>query len=328
MKISGFTIGKNVSKLYYPVKESISSILPIVDEFIVLLGDCDPDDTTRQEILSIGNDKIKIFDSVWDIEKYSSGTELAHQTDIAKKYCSGDWLFYIQADEVIHEKHLPVIKKCCEDYLNDSEVEGILFNYLHFWGDYNHYQASHGWYKKEIRIIKNNPDIHSWRDAQSFRKIPDFDGLHYMQKMNTYKLKVVDSGCNIFHYGWVRPPTLLKVRLKSFFSLFIGKEGVEKQLQQNPEFLNFDYGPLNKLAVFKNTHPKVMENWIAKLNWQNELQLSGKPNKNRRLHKHELFRYRFVTFIEMLFGTPIWEFKNYIILKRKKGNRNPENENK
>jgi len=32
---------KNASKFYFPIKESIQSILPIVDEFIVALGDCD-----------------------------------------------------------------------------------------------------------------------------------------------------------------------------------------------------------------------------------------------------------------------------------------------
>ena len=320
MKISGFTIGKNTSKLYYPVKESIMSILPIVDEFVFLLGDCDPDDITRQEILSIGSDKIKIYDSVWDIHNFSQGTEIAHQTDMAKKYCSGDWLFYIQADEVIHEKYLPKIKKCCEDYLDDTEVEGLLFNYLHFWGDFNHYHTSHGWYRKEIRIIRNNPDIHSWRDAQSFRRIPNFDGLHYLQKKNTYKLKVVDTDAYIYHYGWVRPPSFMKVRFREFRSLFIGREGADKQIQENPSLLTFDYGPLNRLAAFKDTPPKVMEKWIAKFNWQNELQYSGKPDKHRMPHKHESFRYRLVSFIEkyILFGTPIWEFKNYILLRGKK----------
>lgn len=319
MKISGFTIGKNTSKLHYPIKESIMSILPIADEFIVLLGDSDPDDTTRKDILSIGSDKIKICDSVWDTVKYSKGTEMAHQTDLAKNYCTGDWLFYIQADEVVHEKYLPIIKKCCEDFVDDKEVEGILFKYLHFWGDYNHYHTSHGWYRNEIRIIRNIPKIHSWRDAQSFRKIPDFDGLNYLQKKNTFKLKVVHANAYIYHYGWVRPPSFMKVRFKDFRSLFIGKEGVEKRIKQNPKYLMFDYGPLNRLATYKDSHPKVMEKWISKLNWQNELQFSGKPNKNRQLHKHESFRYRLVSFIEkyILFDTPIWEFKNYILLRRK-----------
>jgi hypothetical protein len=317
MKISGFTIGKNVSKLYYPIKESIQSILPIVDEFIVVLGNNDADDTTRGDILSIGSDKIRIYDSVWDIQKYSNGSELAHQTDIAKSNCTGDWLFYLQADEVIHEKYLPVIRKRCEQLLNSNDIEGILFKYLHFWGDYNHYQTSHGWYRKEIRIIRNKQDIHSWRDAQSFRKISDFDDSKYLSKENTIKLKVADVDAYVYHYGWVRPPSLMKVRIREFKSLYLGKEEAEKQVFENVKFHDFDYGPMNRLGVFKSTHPEVMNEWIKKINWQNNLQLNGKPSKLRSPHKHEQFRYRFISFIEkyILFGKPVGEFKNYILVR-------------
>jgi len=90
MRISGFTMVKNATKLYYPIKASILSVLPICDEFIVALGDCDPDDFTRTEIESINSPKIKIIDTVWDLNKYSRGTENAHQTDIAKSHCTGD----------------------------------------------------------------------------------------------------------------------------------------------------------------------------------------------------------------------------------------------
>jgi hypothetical protein len=88
MSISGFTMGKNANKLYYPMKQAIQSILPIVDEFIVVLGDSDDDDNTRAEVESIGSEKIKIYTTKWDIEKYPRGMEHAHQTDIAKSYCN------------------------------------------------------------------------------------------------------------------------------------------------------------------------------------------------------------------------------------------------
>jgi hypothetical protein len=142
MKISGFTMGKNTSKLYYPMDAAIKSILPICDEFIVALGDSDEDDNTRELIEKIGDPKIKIVDTVWDIEKYPRGMENAHQTDIAKSHCTGDWCFYVQADEVIHEKYLPIIKQRLKEVHQNKEVEGLLFKYRHFWGDYDHYLDS------------------------------------------------------------------------------------------------------------------------------------------------------------------------------------------
>jgi len=50
MKISGFSMGKDITKLYYPFKESIMSILPICDEFIFALGKGDEYNQTRKEI--------------------------------------------------------------------------------------------------------------------------------------------------------------------------------------------------------------------------------------------------------------------------------------
>ena len=190
MKISGFTFAKNASKFYFPIKESITSILPIVDEFVVALGDCDQDDDTLALIKSIGSEKIKIVDTVWDSVKYPDNTLYAQQTDLAKSKCNGDWLFYIQCDEVMHEKHLDTVVKACEEYYNQERVEGFLFNYRHFWGDYNHYFKAHSWYPREIRIVRNLPETHSWRDAQSFRLFETFnDGFsEYLRKDGTRKL--------------------------------------------------------------------------------------------------------------------------------------------
>lgn len=308
-------MAKNAEKLFYPIKQAIMSILPIVDEFIVALGDCDIDDKSRQEIESIKSDKIKIIDTVWDINKYSRGTENAHQTDIAKSYCSGDWVFYLQADEVIHEKYLEEISDKCQKYLDDKRVEGFLFDYKHFWGDFNHYHKSHGWYRKEIRIVRNDPEIHSWESAQSFRRIPNFDQKDYRQQEGTFKLKVIQLNAEVYHYGWVRPPKLMKSKTKALATIHKGKNVVDKMNKEKK--FDFDYGPLNKTKVFTDTHPKVMSDWIKKFNWQDDLQYSGKT-KNRVKHKHEKIKYKTATFIEQnIFKgkVSLGEFKNYILLK-------------
>lgn len=319
MRISGFTMGKNALKLYYPMKQSVMSILPIVDEFVVALGDSDEDDLTRKELLSIGSDKIRIIDTIWDIEKYPRGMEHAHQTDIAKEYCTGDWLFYLQSDEVVHEKYLPVIKKRCEELLNDDKVEGLLFNYIHFWGDYWHHQDSHCWYRHEIRIVRNDPDIHSWESAQSFRRIPNFDKINYRRQENTYKLKVAPVDAWIYHYGWVRPPGLMQNKIKAFSINHQGRERIARHESLRLYDKVFDYGNLSKVQEFKGTHPEIMKEWIADFNWKDQLRFSGpyrslNPIKN----KHDRRKYRIISWIEknLLFGIRLGEFKNYILLNK------------
>jgi len=105
MTISGFTFMRNTAKLYYPLVESILSILPIVDEFVIALGKGDDDDITPMLLNSIENKKIKIIHTLWDAAKFPNGTEYAHQTDIEKEKCIVDLLFYLKLDELVHEKN-------------------------------------------------------------------------------------------------------------------------------------------------------------------------------------------------------------------------------
>ncbi len=319
MKISGFTMGKNALKLYYPMRHSVESILPLVDEFIVVLGDSDEDDLTRTEIEAIGSDKIRIVDTVWDIEKYPRGMEHAHQTDIARELCSGDWLFYLQSDEVVHEKDLETIRKRCEELLDDRKVEGLLFRYHHFWGDYEHVQDGHCWYRKEIRIIRNHPEIHSWESAQSFRKIPGFEGVNYRQQAGTYSLKVAEVDAEIFHYGWVRPPRLMQNKIKAFSINHRGREKVEEQVAAHHFDRVFDYGNISKRTRYEGTHPEVMKPWIDEFDWKEQLRISGPVQSlNPIRSKHDRPRYRVISWIEkwILGGRRLGEFKNYILLKR------------
>jgi hypothetical protein len=317
MKLSGFTFVRNATKLYYPAKASIESILPIVDEFIVAIGDCDSDDRTREEIKSIGSDKIRFIETTWDLSKYPDGTEYAHQTDIAKAACSGDWLFYIQCDEAIHEKYLTTVVSSCQKFLDDRDVNGLLFRYKHFYGDYWHYHVSHDWYPKEIRVIRNLPDIHSWRDAQSFRHIPGFDGVDYQRKAGTSKVNVVEIDAEMFHYGFVRPPALMARKNRNAIAAYNTTPGKAKGYSRQLD--DFEYGPLNRLAEYKDTHPGSMSEWIARFDWKDQLQYEGRPNPYRKKHKHETLKDKALTFVEQNFlgGRLIGGFKNYNLLKKK-----------
>lgn len=316
MKISGFTFLRNGSKLYYPICESIMSALDLVDEFVVALGAGDSDDTTREMIESIGSDKIRIIDTVWDIDNFPDGTEHAHQTDLAKNACSGDWLLYLQGDEVLHEEDLAVIRNRCKEFLDDRQVDGMVFDYLHFWGDYEHYHLSHGWYKNEVRLVRNDPEIHSFASAQSFRRIPDFDGVSYRRKEGTEKLRCVKAHARIFHYGWVRPPHMMQKKNRYIAVTHVGQRRSDEIFTGAP--LEFDYGPLSLTTRYNESHPRVMATKIGSHDWKDKLYESGAGSTHRQRHKHERLKYRFLTFVEqtILRGTPIAESRNYRLLKR------------
>ncbi|NSW44660.1 MAG: hypothetical protein HPY79_02375 [Bacteroidales bacterium] len=294
MTISGFTMVRNATKLYFPIKESISSILPIVDEFVVALGKGDNDDKTQEEILSLQSSKIKIIHREWDPVLYKDGKIFAHETNVALNECNGDWCFYLQADEVIHEDDLSYIQQACQHFLNNKRVDGFTLKYHHFFGDYQHYLPIHGWCRNEIRIIRNRIGVYSYNDANTFRK------------GNNEKLNIIALNAYVYHYGWVRPPVLMQKKKNVQDSIHAGN----KEMVAKEEF--FTYGNLSKVPQYKGSHPKVMHERIKNLFWNNELSFE-KVRLLRPKMKHEKLKYKLLSFFEnkILGGKQLFGYKNW-----------------
>ncbi len=290
MKVAGFTIIRNAIKYDYPVVEAINSILPICDEFIVAVGNSE--DETLQLIKSINSPKIKIIETVWDDSLRQGGQVLAIETNKAFDAISKDvdWCFYIQSDECVHEKHLATIKESMLKYKDDKHVEGLLFNYVHFYGTYNYVGNSRRWYRKEIRIIKNDKSIRSYKDAQGFRKT------------DNSKLNVKPISAEIYHYGWVKPPKAQQAKQENFHKMWHDDEWMKKNIAQVEEF---DYSQIDSLEEFKDTHPQVFQARLKAANWKfnfdkSQIKLSTKD--------------KFLLFIEKTTGWKVGEYKNYKVV--------------
>ena len=313
MRISGFTFIRNADKLFYPVKESILSVLPIVDEMVIAVGEGDPGDGTLALIESIDSPKIRIIHTVWDMDRYPRATIYAQQTNVAKEHCTGDWLLYIQGDEVIHEAEHAQIRAQCERYLYDERVEGFLFNYYHFWADYAHINRSHSAYAREVRIVRNLPDIYSYGDAQGFRRIPGFDKKNYRQREGVHKLHVLPMQAYIYHYGWVRPPDFMMRKKQFSNTLHHGSE----QTAADYSARIFDYGSVGRKALFKGIHPAVMHKRMATFDWGHMLNYGKRQKKyNRPPLKHEKWHIRLLSFFEIyILRRQIFTAHKYVIIK-------------
>jgi len=288
MKVAGFTFIRNAVKYDYPIVEAITSILPICDEFIVAVGNSD--DATEELIQAIGSPKIKIIHTTWDDTLREGGRVLAVETDKAMDAISpdADWCFYIQGDEVIHEQYLPAIKSAMEENVKDTSIEGLLFKYEHFFGSYEYLGDAPNWYRREIRIIRNDRSIRSYKDAQGFRK-------------NNQKLQVKLIDAFVYHYGWVKNPTFQIEKAKSFSKYWHNDEWIESKI---PEIEMFDYSEVNSLKSFTGTHPAVMQTRINRQNWIFKFDLSKKKLS---------LKHRIKIFIENITGYRIGEYKNYKI---------------
>lgn len=268
MKVCGFTIVKNAVKFDYPVVEAILSILPVCDKFIVAVGDCN--DGTKELIESINTDKIEIIDTVWDPKLKEGGRVLSSETNKAFDAIplDYDWCFYIQGDEVVHEKYLDGIKRSMEKYLNVKGVDGLIFDYTHFYGTYDYIADSRRWYRSEIRIIRNNKEIRSWNDAQGFRF------------KNATKLTGVFIHAVMYHYGWVRPPKLMKDKVDGAKQYWSVNSKHVRTIDQPSEEFNYEEG-IDSLKCFEGSHPGIMQRRIDQLNWHPQLSIKKKKFKPR-----------------------------------------------
>ena len=291
MKVSGFTIVRNAVKYDYPVVEAITSVLPLCDEFVVAVGKSEDD--TLGLIKSIASDKIRIIETIWDDSLRAGGRTFAIETDKAFQAISPDcnWCFYIQADEVLHEKYYDKVRKAMLEFKDDLSIDGLLFNYKHFYGSYDYVGESWRWYRREIRIVRNDTNIFSYRDAQGFRKRPND------------KLNVALIDATIYHYGWVKDPRTMQEKRKEWNRFYHTDQWIEDYIANANEF---DYSQVDSLVLFEGTHPKVMHDRINKKNWKFDHDLS----KNRYTLKE-----KFKRLVSALTGYRIGEYKNYKIVK-------------
>lgn len=293
MKVCGFTFIRNAEKFDFPFIEAIKSVLPVCDKFVVAVGESE--DNTRQIIQNISSEKMLIIDTVWDENLKQGGEVYAAETNkafdaIPPEY---DWCFYIQGDEVLHEKYIETIKQSMLDNLGKMKVEGLLFGFMHFYGTYDYVGDCRHWYRNEIRVIRNDKTIRSYRDAQGFRK-------------NGQKLNVLPVNAEIYHYGWVRHPRFMQQKIDSVKQFY---EGIsERKAEQIALEKEFNYGAeYDALARFEGTHPAVMQARIQRLNWKMEVDLK---KINMKL------KYRFLYKIEKWFGVRLFEYRNYRILNK------------
>ena len=275
MKISGFTFLRNGQRLGYPFVESIKSVLPLVDEFIIALGPCADD--TEKMLREIGDPKIRIIATQWNENirpDYSiKGFVYGQQKSIALFNCTGDWAFYLEGDELVHEADLPKIRAAMKRHLPDERVEALAFDYLHFYGNANTYAWSPAWYRSEVRIIRNT--IPAWASEGLFFNVV------VGHKKSRYP-RAAHTGATIYHYGWVRNEEQMNL-----------KTAAVQKYWQNRANTAVDYTQIDPVVLkpFTGTHPRAVQSWLPRADGifqaDPDYQLSSRDKKHRRMLKLE-----------------------------------------
>jgi glycosyltransferase involved in cell wall biosynthesis len=264
MKVSACTFIKNGEILGYPFLQSIQSILPIVDEFIINIGFSE--DNTLEMIHSIKDKKIRIIETKWNDGMQDRGYVYGQQKMIAQFNCTGDWVFYIEADEIYHESDLGQIEKSMKMHLKDPNVEALVFNFSHFYGNANSVLNSPGWYRSEARIIKNS--IRSYAPDGLFWLVLDSN------KKGRYP-RAKNTGVTCYHYGWVRTQEQMNLKSKK----------VQKYWGADPVII--DYSQIDQLIIkeFNGLHPEIIKDWLPKEEGLYLADPSYKPTSKQIKHR-------------------------------------------
>jgi glycosyltransferase involved in cell wall biosynthesis len=301
MKISGFSFVRNAVKYGYPVVESLRSLVPLCDEVVLVVGASD--DGTLELVRSLNEPSLRIIETVWDETLRSGGRIFAQQTDIAYAHCTGDWCLYLQADEVLHEADTELIQQemnAANNANNDERCEALIFRYLHFYGSYDYVGSGRQWYRREIRALRRQPTVISWRDAQGFRKTDEAG--------NAVKLRAKQTDARIFHYGWVREPQAQERKLKNSNRLYDPNAPLIHDNASENGVNGFDYTSAYELERFAGSHPAVMAERIERDRlWTSRFDAS-------RLKPKPLL-VKLTDGIEHRTGWRIGEYRNFIEVK-------------
>lgn len=291
-KISGFTFIKNGLTLGYPILESVLSIDPICDEVIINVGfedkECTKDDGTYKYLTeNLTGPKYKFLKSWWDPEIRKSGIILAQQTNIALRECTGDYCQYIQGDECLHEDDLKYILDGIDQMEKDPKIQGLIFNYIHLFGNVDTYKFTRNFYRREVRLIKNHTGLESYLDAQGFR-FP-----------NKTKMKARLIKARVFHYGWARSEKVMNEKQMAFNRLYDPNYVPPKE--------KFTYKREWGLKRVDFTHPKIMQKWIE----DNKDSIDLMSLKLDIPSYRKLLSLMFTDTIEKFTNYRLGEFKNY-----------------
>jgi len=251
VRVSGFTIARQVRRLGYPIQASLRSLLPLVDELIVNVGD--GDDGTLEAVLEVDDPRVIVFRSTWDMNK-RDGLTLSEETNKALARCRGDWGLYLQSDEVLHEADLPVMRTALER-AHGTRVEALSLLYYHFYGSCQTYKDDpRHWYRRATRIVRIGTGIESVGDACAFM-------VHEQGAWRQPRRRRVSA--HVYHYGRALPPGQMLNKQRNLESLYYDQSWRDQHGLREDMDPVLVYADRRHLRMFTGTHPAVMLPWVA-----------------------------------------------------------------
>jgi len=195
MSISVVFVGKNLILNGYPFVESLLSVLPLADEFIISEGYSDDDSLNYlwkfKKKYETRERPIFVYQDEWPDRSYH-GEAITYVLERAIQKASKKWVLYLQADEIWHEDMIPYMLDIVSK--DNFEFNSISFPYFHF---INSWEPSKDtkYYQEAMRFVRNDRGIKLLGDAWNFITPGPADPIYAAGY----------SPNRIFHMNWCLP---------------------------------------------------------------------------------------------------------------------------
>jgi len=176
----------------YPFWESLLSCCSFADEIVISEGYSRDRTYDALKVFQERHpNKVKLFRTNWDRFRSGCGEVIAKVSSEAISKCSRQWVYYLQADEIIHEKNIEFIRN-----IPSSKFNSVKFMFAHFIGSWKPLPVGGAAYSSAIRMVRNIPAISMVGDGWTFQG-----------KIDPICPKEL-CPMPIFHLGWVFPKNI------------------------------------------------------------------------------------------------------------------------
>jgi glycosyltransferase involved in cell wall biosynthesis len=238
--ISGYTTTRNCIEQQYPYLQSIKSMLGFCDQVVVVDGGST--DGTWESLVEISksDNRIIVQQNIrdWSHLRFAvfDGLQKAH----ARSFCTGDWCWQMDSDEVVHEKDYDKIKKLIKNIPKSMHL--LALPIVEYWGSdekvridvnpwkwrlsRNHKHITHG-IPKQLRMTDTEGNLYAkqgtdgcdYIDSNSYEIIPCMNfydkNIHDLrinalsgdedsvEKYENWFNNIVENLPGVHHYSWM-----------------------------------------------------------------------------------------------------------------------------
>lgn len=251
----------NLLIMDYPFDAALASALAVCDEAVVIVGQSE--DATRDWVYALqnehGRDRVHVQETIF---QFDLGWQERWWNE-AQALTRAEWLWFIDADELVHEDHHDRVRQALA-----SEADLINVRFVHLYAT-DHWQVAQGFLTNNTRLGRRSVDFRMVNLATNGRKASACAMRATLagEEINAHTYdgpEIVRLAVPILHYGWARFAQALAISQTKHHAWYANGNGLQDgHVPEVPPY-RFDLAGMHgagRLAPYSDTHPALLDDW-------------------------------------------------------------------